>query len=81
MVYYGWYLSLEAAILLKNFFESFGCSNYFNNDNYLMSSDFRFYYLLNSTVVNLETFGNVLFLGTNLRLEAPLLNSRLRNHI
>lgn len=41
-------------------------------------SDFRFLYLLNDTIVNLETKINNLFIGLNLRLESPLLNARLR---
>lgn len=37
-------------------------------------------YLLNSTIVSLESASVVVLLGTNLRLESPLLNSRLRKN-
>lgn len=37
-------------------------------------------YLLNSTLIGLETVSYVLLLGTNPRLESPLLNSRLRKN-
>lgn len=40
--------------------------------------DYRYYFQLNTTIENLELHSNVLFLGSSIRLEAPLLNSRLR---
>lgn len=44
------------------------------------SSDFRFMFQLNSTLAELEFFYNILFIGSNPRLEVPLLNSRLRKN-
>lgn len=59
-----------------------GSSNiYYNNLMFLNNNaDFRFNYLLNQTLINLENLDNVLFVGTNPRLEVPLLNSRLRKN-
>jgi len=69
---------LEAAFMLKKFFLNLGCNNFFFVDDFVSNGDFRFSYLLNTTLVALEQFVNVCFIGTNLRLEAPLLNVRLR---
>jgi len=71
-------LNLEAAISLKYFFISCGCSNFVYNEEYMFNFDFRFAFLLNNTLVQLETIVQVLFIGTNVRLEAPLVNQRLR---
>jgi len=35
-------------------------------------------FLLNKTLTHLEMINNILFIGTNIRLEAPLINARLR---
>ena len=33
---------------------------------------------MNDTLVNIENKNNILFVGTNLRLESPLVNARIR---
>lgn len=79
-VFYGDFLDLTASSFLRQFFYSIGCSNIFSiSFNSITSlNDFRFLYQLNSTLIGLESCNNYLFLGTNLRLESPLLNSRIR---
>jgi NADH-quinone oxidoreductase subunit G len=78
-VFCGSFLDLQAALYLKTFVNSFGCSNIFLMDNpFFDLVDFRFYFQLNSTLELLESQFNVLFLGLNIRLEIPLLNARLR---
>jgi len=78
----GSFLDLESASALKDFFNSFGC----NNISYEKLSfsganlDFRFSYLLNVTLSFLEEASFVILLSANLRLENPLLNSRLRKN-
>lgn len=74
----GAFLDLEAALCLKLFFNSFGCSNinYQFNNCYLF--DFRFSYLLSTSLVSLEHLDFCFFFGLNLRAESPLLNYRLR---
>jgi len=69
---------LEAAFMLKKFFLNLGCNNFLFVDDFISNGDFRFSHLLNATLAVLEQFVNVCFIGTNLRLEAPLLNVRLR---
>lgn len=67
---------------MKNFFNSFGCSNifYHNLDFTNINVDFRFLYLLNLTLEELEDTSFIILFNTNLRLENPLLNSRLRKN-
>lgn len=58
-----------------------GCYNiYYNNGNILDLIDFKYYYLLNDTLINLEDKFNILFIGMDSRLEVPVLNSRLRKN-
>lgn len=43
-----------------------------------MPFDLRSSFLLNTTLVSLENISYGIFIGTNLRLEIPLVSSRLR---
>lgn len=54
-VFCGSYLNIEAAISLKFFFNSFGCSNIYYFTEFIVMSDFRFFYQLNETICNLES--------------------------
>jgi len=73
--------SVESLISIKSYFYSIGCYNiYYNNGNILDFIDFRYYYLLNDTLMNLEEKFNILFIGMDSRLEVPVLNSRLRKN-
>lgn len=74
----GPYISLEAALCLKTYFNSFGCSNINYSGNFISFSDMRFLFQLNSTLLALENMIIYIFLGTNIRLELPLLNARVR---
>jgi hypothetical protein len=71
---YGSFAELELVSSTKIYLNIFGCTNFLNSDNVYYSLDFRFLYLLNSTIVFLEIADFVIFIGLNLRLEAPLLN-------
>lgn len=77
----GPYCDLASVISIKNFFNSIGCSNI---GYYPLSQvncvDFRSMFLLNSTLFEIENFSIVVLIGSNLRLELPLLNSRLRKN-
>lgn len=74
----GSFLDLKASFCLKSFLNSYGCFNIYSSDIKYSCSDYRFFFQLNTTIEDLESKFNILFLGLNLRLEAPLLNSRLR---
>lgn len=78
----GPFLDLETGLLLKYFFNSFGCSNIFYQGSSLnlINTDFRFMFLFNSKIIDLEEANFVLLIATNLRLENPLLNMRLRKN-
>lgn len=76
----GPFLEIESIISIKGFFNSFGCNNilYFENFHKNVIMDFRIFFLLNKTLVELEYSFNYFFFGTNPRLEVPLLNVRIR---
>jgi len=77
----GHFSDLETTVALKDFFNDLGVSNLTYEDSLnTYTADFRFSYLLNTTVVSLEQASIVLLVGTNLRVEMPLLNSRLRKN-
>jgi NADH-quinone oxidoreductase subunit G len=69
----------ESMIALKDLMEFIGSKNIdCRQDGAKLSTHDRSLYLLNSTIAGMETADSVLFVGTNLRWEAPLINSRLR---
>jgi len=70
----GSFVELELVNSVKVYLNTFGCTNFFNNENVNYNFDFRFLYLLNATILSLEVADFVVFIGSNLRLEAPLLN-------
>jgi len=76
----GHFTDLETATALKDFFNGFGCSSLSYEDFFNFSSDLRISYLLNTTIISLENSFVILLFGTNLRIEVPLLNSRLRKN-
>ena len=76
----GSYLSLELGITLKSFFNSIGFSNIIYWENNVNLIDFRYSYLMNITIQKISTINNLLLIGTNPRLELPLLNSFLRKN-
>ena len=74
------FLDLSSGAILKNFFNSFGCSDIAYDDLFYNKSDFRSFYFLGATLSQLEISSFFLFIALNLRLESPLLNSRLRKN-
>jgi NADH-quinone oxidoreductase subunit G len=68
---YGPFFDLDSSSSLKKFFNSFGCCNidYFENSTINTQADFRFTYLLNKTLLELENINNFIFVGTNLRMD------------
>jgi NADH dehydrogenase/NADH:ubiquinone oxidoreductase subunit G len=79
--YCGPFTSLEGFLAPKSYLISMGCSNIHYINNYPLLTDFRLYYKLNDTLLGSEkVINNILFMGTNIRSEAPLINSRLRKN-
>lgn len=72
-------MDLESAYSLKLFFNSVGCSN-ISYEKSIYYSDYRYGYLLKDKVTEFENFDLVIFVSLNLRIENPLLNSRLRKN-
>jgi len=77
----GNFVDLETVFSLKYFFNSIGCSNIFFIDYINYSVDFRFLYLLNTSLIALEDSNLIILIGCNLRLEAPLILTRIRKKI
>lgn len=72
--YCGSFIDLQTTLTLKGFLNTLGTSNLNFQDNFNTYFDFRFSYLLNTTL-NLLEIGTIFFLlGVNLRLESPILN-------
>lgn len=78
----GPFFDLDSSLNLKKFFNSFGCSNinYFECSSNNFVSDFRFFYFLNKTLSKLGNLNNLIFIGTNVRMELPLLNIKIRKN-
>jgi len=72
------YLDLEVGFGMKNLFNSIGCNNVFFDLKTQIAVDFRSDYLLNCNIVGIEQADFILLLNSNLRIENPILNSRLR---
>lgn len=77
---FGHFVDLETVVSFKDFFSSLGSNNLTAESLANYSSDFRSNYLLNTSLKSLESVNTIVLLGTNPRLEAPLLNSRLRKN-
>jgi len=67
----------EILVALKDLMNSLGCTGTRSTATSL-SADLRASYTLNATIAGLEEADAVLLVGTNPRVEAPLLNARLR---
>ncbi len=74
----GPFFDIKGGVFLKSFFNSIGCSNYNYQSNYKITFDFRFTYLLNITIINLEYILINFIFNLNLRLESPILNTKIR---
>jgi NADH dehydrogenase (ubiquinone) Fe-S protein 1 len=69
----------EAMVSLKDFMNKLGCNHVeCRQDATHACADLRGSYVLNSGIASLEDADAVLLLGTNPRVEAPLVNTRLR---
>ena len=69
----------EAMIALKDLMNKLGSNSVeCRQDSVIACPDLRGSYLLNSGIANLEDADAVLLLGSNPRVEAPLVNTRLR---
>lgn len=72
---------LESMMVLKDLVQSLDGEVYSTTISSTLGSDLRLNYLTNTSISGLEDADIVLLLGTNPRLEAPLLNLRLRKSV
>ena len=68
----------ESAIALKDLFNRLGAGNLAAEGVEGVSADARSSYLFNSNIVGVEDADLVLLVGSDPRVEAPVLNARLR---
>ena len=71
-------VEVEALLCLKELLNSLGSTATVSTAAGAQSADLRPSYLLNSTIAGLEDADAVLAIGCNPRVEAPLVNTRLR---
>ena len=70
-------VEVEALVALKDLLNSLGSTSTMSTVASI-SADLRAAYTLNSTIAGLEKCDALLIVGSNLRIEAPLLNARVR---
>jgi NADH-quinone oxidoreductase chain G len=77
----GKFVENESIIVLKDFLNKYGSSNYYNETISKINIDFRNNFLLNTKITYLEDIDFCILIGFNPRLELPLLNTRLRKAV
>jgi NADH dehydrogenase (ubiquinone) Fe-S protein 1 len=71
----------EAMVCLKDMLNRLGCETLCTEEQLPPTpsgTDFRSNYIMNTTIAGIEESDFVLLVGTNTRLEAPLVNARIR---
>jgi NADH-quinone oxidoreductase chain G len=76
----GKYTDLETAKTIKNLFNSIGSNTLSYEKSKYRHFDFRCTYLLNTAISELENVSAVILINCDLRVENPLLNSRIRKN-
>eukprot|EP00461_Guttulinopsis_vulgaris_P000484 UN00484 len=71
----------ETIIALKDMVNAMGSSNTEHVDGLKFSADLRTHYLFNTGIANLDEADCVVLVGTNPRMEAPILNARIRRQV
>jgi len=76
----GAFVDIITSLSLKNFFNIIGVSSIISYFKSKWIYDFKFFYLINNTLENLEILNFFLFISCDLRLENPLLNVRIKKN-
>lgn len=71
-------MDAESMVALKDLLNRLGSSNHTTQVDAPMSPDIRSEYLFNSTIAGIEDADHLLLVGSNPRMEAPLVNARIR---
>lgn len=78
----GKFSDAESMLCFKEFLNSIGCESVESRfDNPFIKTDFRSQYLMGSTIAGVEDADMLLIVGSNPRMEAPVLNSRIRKSV
>jgi NADH dehydrogenase/NADH:ubiquinone oxidoreductase subunit G len=68
----------EALTALKDVFNRLDCDNFeVRSNNMKLSPDLRSSYIMNSRIAGIEECDLMLIVGSNTRLEAPVMNARI----
>jgi len=78
-VYAGPLVEVEALVALKDLFNSLGSTS--TTPTTALSADLRSTYTLNCGIAGVEEADALLLVGSNPRVEAPLLNARIRKMV
>lgn len=76
----GPFSDIITGLSLKSFFSTIGVSSILTYFKFKWIWDFKFFYLLNNILENLEVIRFFLFISCDLRLENPLLNIRIKKN-
>jgi len=68
----------ESMIMLKDMMNKLGVENFAWEDGLALQNDLRSEYLFNSTIEGVEEADALVLVGCNPRMEAPLINTRIR---
>tara|TARA_B100000575_G_scaffold291783_1_gene298489 strand:- start:787 stop:2415 length:1629 start_codon:yes stop_codon:yes gene_type:complete len=72
-------ISLESALGLKKLFKTFNCDNLeFREKRFYINPNEKINYIFNTSIKGIEDADFLLLIGTNPRLEATMLNARIR---
>ena len=74
-------VELEALVALKDLFNKMGSTTTHSSGSAIGSADLRANYTLNATIAGIEDADAILLVGTNPRVEAPLVNTRIRKMV
>ena len=74
-------VELEALVALKDLFNQMGSTTTHSSGSAIGSADLRANYTLNATIAGIEDADAILLVGTNPRVEAPLVNTRIRKMV
>ena len=77
----GEYTDLETAIAVKYFLNLLGSSSIYSEFSGSTNPDFRSNYLFNSSLKGIEEADVCLIIGSDTRLESPLLDLRIREQV
>jgi len=78
-VYAGPLVEVEALVALKDLFNKLGSTTTVPSTN--LSADLRATYTLNCGITGIEDSDAILLVGSNPRIEAPLINARIRKMV